>query len=122
LYGKGGKLGPDLTGSGRADLDYLLENIIAPGAVVPLEYQISTLLLKDGRTLSGMVVASDERTLTLRNPAGETTLEQASIVKIARLPDSLMPPGLLDSLTPDQVRDLIAYLRHPRQVELPRGK
>jgi putative membrane-bound dehydrogenase-like protein len=122
LYGKGGKLGPDLTGSGRANLDYLLENIVSPGAVMPLEYQMSTVLLKDGRTLSGMISASDERTVTLRSPVGETILEQASIVKTTRLPDSLMPPGLLDTLTPEQVRELIAYLMHPRQVELPEKK
>lgn len=121
LYGQGGQLGPDLTGSGRADLDYLLENLIAPGAVVPLEYQMSTLLLKDGRTLSGMVASSDERTVTLRSPVGETTVEQTAIDQMIRLPDSLMPPGLLDTLTADQVRDLIAYLRHPQQVELPKG-
>ena len=122
LYGQGGKLGPDLTGSGRADLGYLLENIIAPGAVVPLESQMSTVRLKDGRTLSGMVVSSDERTVTLRSPAGETTVEQAAIEKTTRLPDSVMPSGLLEALASDQVRDLIAYLRHPRQVELPGGE
>lgn len=121
LYGKGGKLGPDLTGSGRADLDYLLENLIAPGAVVPLEYQMSILQLKDGRTLSGMVASSDDRMVSLRSPSGETTVEQAAIAKMTRLPDSLMPTGLLGLLSPDQVRDLIAYLRHPRQVELPQG-
>ena len=89
---------------------------------MPLEYQMSTVLLKDGRTLSGMISASDERTVTLRSPVGETILEQASIVKTTRLPDSLMPPGLLDTLTPEQVRELIAYLMHPRQVELPEKK
>lgn len=122
LYGRGGKLGPDLTGSGRADLDYLLENIVAPGAVVPLEYQMSTVALKDGRTLSGMISSSDDRTTTLRNPTGEMTIEQSNIVKTTRLPDSLMPPGLIDALKPDQVRDLIAYLMHPKQVDLPEEK
>lgn len=122
LYGRGGKLGPDLTGSGRANLDYLLENIVAPGSVVPLEYQMTTVLLKDGRSLSGMISSSDERTMTLRNPAGETTIEQSTIEKANRLPDSLMPPALLDALKPDEVRDLIGYLRHPQQVELPTGK
>ena len=60
--------------------------------------------------------------MTLRNPAGETTIEHSTIEKINRLPDSLMPPALLDALKPDEVRDLIGYLRHPQQVELPTGK
>lgn len=120
LYGEGGQLGPDLTGSGRADLDYLLQNIVAPNSVVPVEYQMLLLTLKDGRVLSGLEVTSDERSLTLRTPAGEFTLEHSSIEKKTRLTDSLMPTGLLDSLTPTQKRDLIAYLMHPRQVPLPK--
>jgi putative heme-binding domain-containing protein len=60
-------LGPDLTGSGRADLGYLLENIIAPNSVVPVEYQMSLITLKDGRVMSGLIIASDERTCNSEN-------------------------------------------------------
>ena len=45
LYGQGGKLAPDLTGSGRADLGYLLENIIDPSAVVSNEYRMTVFKL-----------------------------------------------------------------------------
>ena len=38
LFGIGGKVGPDITGSNRANLDYLLENILDPSAVIPKEY------------------------------------------------------------------------------------
>jgi putative heme-binding domain-containing protein len=119
LYGQGGNLGPDLTGSGRADLDYLLENIVAPNAVVPAEYQMSILELRDGRVLSGVISANDDRTLTLQTPDGELKVEKSTIAKTTRLPDSLMPPGLLDPLSLEQTRDLMAYLMHPRQVALP---
>jgi putative heme-binding domain-containing protein len=122
LYGQGGKLGPDLTGSGRADLGYLLQNIVAPNSVVPAEYQMSLVTLKDGRVLGGVVATSDDRTLTLRTPTGEIALERSAIAESKRLSDSLMPPGLLDSLSPEQIRDLIAYLMHPRQVALPEKK
>ena len=122
LYGQGGKLGPDLTGSGRADLGYLLENIVAPNSVVPAEYQMSIVKLKDSRVLSGMVAGSNERTLTLRTLAEEVTLEKSTIAETTRLPDSMMPPGLLETLSAEQIRDLIAYLMHPQQVALPDEK
>jgi putative membrane-bound dehydrogenase-like protein len=119
LYGQGGKLGPDLTGSGRADLRYLLENIVDPSAVVSAEYRMSVLKLKDERVLSGVVVAAAERTVTLRSLTEEVTIERAEIVSTELMPNSVMPEGLLDALTAEQVRDLVAYLMHQGQVELP---
>lgn len=119
LYGEGGKLGPDLTGSGRADLGYLLENIVAPNSVVPAEYQMSIVKLKDGRVLSGVVSASNDRTVTLQTLTEEMTLEKSTIVETTRLTDSMMPPGLVDGLSGEEIRDLIGYLMHPGQVALP---
>src|SRR5206468_10097654 len=55
LYGLGGKVGPDITGSNRANLDYLLENILDPSAVIPNEYKATTIDLKSGRVLLGII-------------------------------------------------------------------
>ncbi|YCM42846.1 PVC-type heme-binding CxxCH protein [Verrucomicrobiaceae bacterium 227] len=118
LYGEGGKLGPDLTGSGRADLGYLLENIVDPSAIVPAEYRMTVLKLKDGRSLAGVIASQTERTLTLRSLAEESTLEKSEVTETQTLPNSIMPEGLLNALTPEQTRDLIAYLMHPQQVPL----
>jgi len=52
LYGEGAALGPDLTGSDRHNLDYLLGNIVDPNAMVPADYRVSAPKLKDGRTLT----------------------------------------------------------------------
>lgn len=120
LYGEGGKVGPDLTGSGRANLDYLLENIADPSGVVGADYRMSIVTLKDGRVLSGVVAAQTARTLTLRMLTEETTLEKSEIVKQDVSPMSMMPEGLLLAFQPEQVRDLIAYLMHPSQVPLPK--
>ena len=116
LYGQGGKLGPDLTGSGRAELGYLLENIVDPSAIIPAEYRMSVLTLKDGRTLTGVISSTNDRTLTLHGLAKESTLEKGDIKEITQLANSIMPEGLLHALTPGQTRDLIAYLMHPTQV------
>ena len=122
LYGQGGKLGPDLTGSGRADLGYLLENIITPNSVVPVEYQMSLITLKDGRVMSGVITASDDRTMTLQTLADEISIEKKSVIKNIRMKDSIMPSGLLSTLSTEQIRDLITYLMHPQQVAFPESK
>jgi putative heme-binding domain-containing protein len=119
MYGEGGRGGPDLTGSGRANLDYLLENIADPSGVVSADYRMSILTLKDGRILSGVIARQDARTLTLRLLTEETTIEKSEIVKHEASPLSMMPEGLLLAFPPEQIRDLIAYLMHPSQVPLP---
>jgi putative membrane-bound dehydrogenase-like protein len=122
LYGQGGQIGPDLTGSGRNNLDYLLENILDPGAVVNADFRLNVVTLKDGRVLNGMVSAKTDRTLTLKTMTEPVTVERSEIAKQEELPQSLMPEGLLQTFTQEQVRDLIAYLMHPSQVPLPQAK
>jgi putative heme-binding domain-containing protein len=121
MYGQGGKIGPDLTGSGRASLDYLLENIADPSGVVSADYRMSVLTHKDGRVLSGVIAEKNERTLSLRTLTESITLDRADITKSETSPLSMMPEGLLLAFPPDQVRDLIAYLMHPVQVPLPKA-
>ncbi len=117
MYGQGGKIGPDLTGSGRANIDYLLENIADPSGVVTADFRMSLLTLKDGRVLSGVIAESNARTLTLRTLTESLTLDRSDITKTETSPMSMMPEGLLLTFQPDQIRDLIAYLMHPLQVK-----
>ena len=120
LYGEGHTLGPDLTGSGRHDIGYLIENIADPSAVVAAENLLTVLTLKDGRVLNGLLHAQTERTVTIRMMAQETRIDRAAIAKQEQLPVSMMPEGLLTALTDDQVRHLIAYLQTTAQVPLPK--
>src|SRR6185436_2844601 len=108
--GEGGKTGPDLTGGGRDNLDYLLENILDPSAVVTSDFRMSILDLKDGRVLNGLISAKTERTVTVKTMTETLTLERGEIAEIHESTLSLMPEGLLEALTPDQARDLITYL------------
>lgn len=119
LYGEGTSLGPDLTGAGRDNIDHLLENIVDPSAVVTADFQLTTVKLKDGRVLSGFVAAQTAQTITLRGMGQSHSLERAEIASTERSSQSLMPEGLLETLSPEQRRDLLAYLMHPAQVPLP---
>jgi len=121
LYGEGpagGGIGPDLTGSGRLDLAYLLATILDPSGVVAPDHRMSFLTLKDGRVLGGVISEQNDRSLTLRTLALPMTLDRSEIVKTEVSPVSMMPEGLLQAFDESQVRDLIAYLMHPSQVPL----
>ena len=118
LYGEGGALGPDLTGSGRHEINYLIENIVDPSAVVDSAYYLNIIEHKDGRVLSGIIGAQSERTLTLRAIGQETVIDRQDIKARKILPISLMPEGLLQAFTPEQQRDLLAYLMGNAQVPL----
>ena len=120
MYGQGGAIGPELTGSDRRNLKYLLENILDPSAVVPADFRVSIFHLKDGRTLSGVVPEQTERTLTIQTPAERLTLERTQIVKQEQMAQSLMPEGLLAALGEENVLNLIAYLMGEGQVEMPK--
>ena len=116
LYGHGGQVGPDLTGSGRDNLDYLLENLVDPGAVVNADFHMTVVDMKDDRTLNGLVAAKTDRTITLKTMTETVTLERADIQRMSESSLSLMPEGLLEGLSETQARDLIAYLMGRSQV------
>ena len=118
LFGEGQQVGPDLTGSQRSNLDYLLGNIVDPSAVVGKDYRLSILALVDGRVLNGLVVSKNDQTLVLQTATERVTLPVQDIVQMAVSSQSAMPDGLLQTLTAEQIRDLIAYLQSPVQVPL----
>jgi putative membrane-bound dehydrogenase-like protein len=118
LFGAGEIIGPDLTGSNRADLDYILENLVAPNAVVGRDYQMNILLLLDGRVVSGLITRQTESALTVKTINDLVVIAKDDIEEQQLSDMSLMPNGLLDPLTPEEVRDLIAYLGSPNQVAL----
>lgn len=119
LFGTGKTIGPDLTGSNRADLKYLLENILDPSAVVGKDYLMTVIVTKAGRMLSGLVTQENATALTLQTPTEAILITKADIEDRMLSPNSMMPDGLLKELKPDEVRDLIAYLGNPLQVPLP---
>lgn len=118
LYGEGQKVGPDLTGAQRANLDYLLENILDPSAVVSKDFRMSLVMTADGRVLNGLVVSQDDQRLILRTATELVTLNRNDVEQVQSSTLSAMPDGLLQNLSTDQIRDLIAYLMHPVQIPL----
>ncbi|MBL8853784.1 MAG: c-type cytochrome [Planctomycetaceae bacterium] len=121
LFGAGEKVGPDLTGSNRANLEYVLENVLAPSAVVGKDYQMTLLQLVDGRVVSGLITQETDSAVTLRT-INDTVVVAKDDIEERQLSElSLMPAGLIDNLSIDDFADLVAYLGSPNQVEI-RGR
>lgn len=122
LFGTGGEIGPDLTGAGRKDLDYLLSNVVDPSAVVNKDFQMTVFALADGRVVNGIVVNRTPQAVTVQTDKEKVAIPKDDIEKETPSPLSLMPDGLLQPFGPDQVRDLVAYLTADAQVDLPAEK
>jgi putative heme-binding domain-containing protein len=115
LFDTGGKVGPDLTGSNRADLNYVLSNIVDPSAVIAKEYMVSIIRLKDKRVISGIVKGDDGNALTVRTENESLTIPRSDVVRQTQQNISMMPEGLLATMQPDEIRDLLGYLRSSKQ-------
>ncbi len=112
LFNDGEKIGPELTQSERGNTDFLLTSIIDPSALIRKEYQARTISTVDGRTLTGLVLEENDKTLTLIDSKRQKTVVPIKEIDQSKPSDiSLMPEGVLDTLKDSQVRDLFRYLQ-----------
>jgi len=116
---EGYPIGPDLTRVasrfGPADL---LREILEPSRSIAENYHTTRLKLKDGRQLAGQIIPNlDYRAPNLRlaenplHPDKITKIPKAQIMTQTRSENSIMPPGLLNLFTKDEILDLLAWLR-----------
>lgn len=120
MYGDGGIIGPDLTGSNRSNRDYLLFNVLNPSAEIQDAYKMIVITTRDGRTYIGNITAENDRQVTLRVVGQDAVVINKSDIQSREVtPVSMMPPGLFETMTDDEVLNLAAYLRTTGQVDLP---
>jgi putative heme-binding domain-containing protein len=119
LFGEGGKVGPDITGSNRGDLDYILHNAVDPNAVIPNDYRTSNIETKDDRSITGILTKQDDNAITVVTANETLILPRNELKSVVQTELSMMPEGLLQAISEGEVRDLLAYLRSPAQVPLP---
>lgn len=117
LFGAGGKIGPDLTGSQRSNLDFLVENVVDPSATLAEGFRLTTLALRDGRVVQGVVLTRTDETWEVQTASERLVVAADDIDEHQATRLSLMPDGLLDVLSAAEVRDLFGYLMSPDQVE-----
>jgi putative membrane-bound dehydrogenase-like protein len=118
LFGQGADIGPDLTGSNRSNIDYLLFNILEPGAEIQDDYRLVVVTTRDGRTFSGNIIGENQRQITLRVVGQDAVVINKSTIQSREItPTSMMPPGLLEPLTNAEVINLVGYLQSPMDVQ-----
>ncbi|WP_254053393.1 PVC-type heme-binding CxxCH protein [Singulisphaera sp. GP187] len=122
LFSAGGDVGPELTGSDRANTDYILENVLDPGAAVGRDFQLTTIATTDGRLLNGIIREQNEASITLQTANERLILPREDVEEVKVSNASMMPEGLLDKLSPEEVRDLFSYLSAPAQVQPAEGQ
>jgi putative heme-binding domain-containing protein len=128
LFQHGASIGPDLTGIDRQDRAGLLRAILDPSEVVLPEYQGWEFELAnndadaDSQIISGFIEKETDESVTVRNTAGsEWTISKANIRRRVPMTVSIMPEGLLDTLSHEQVADLFSFLQAEREVTASHG-
>jgi putative membrane-bound dehydrogenase-like protein len=116
LFGEGSDIGPDLTGANRGSIDYLLENILAPNAIVGKDYQAVAVLTLDGRVITGLLREQSDAAIVLHDAEKLITIPRSTIDTISETVRSVMPEGILNPMSNEEIGDLLAYLQSTSQV------
>ena len=108
----GGKIGPDLSKvASRLNKSQILESLASPSKTIAPEFQAWQFQTTDGKSETGFILKQSKTDLTLRLVDGTTrTISKTEIKKQSALPNSLMPEGLLQTLTQQEAADVLAWL------------
>ncbi len=118
LFHRGGRIGPDLTQYKRDDTLRMLLNIVNPSAEIREGFENYMVLTNDGRVAAGFLFDQDKYVVILRGGDGQNiTIRRDNIDEMLKQPTSLMPERLLDKLSDQQVRDLMAYIRSSQTTQ-----
>lgn len=116
IGGEGGTVGPDLTSvSGRFNDTTLLESLIEPSKVISDQYEATTFVLESGKSITGRIInLNGDNYLVSENmldPGRLTAINRREVEELHPSKTSMMPAGLIDTMTEDEILDLLAYLR-----------
>ncbi|MEB2781479.1 PVC-type heme-binding CxxCH protein [Algoriphagus sp. C2-6-M1] len=118
MYGEGGIIGPDLTGSNRTDPEYILMNVLEPSAEIQDDYKMVVINTRDGRTYSGNIIGENERQITMRIVGQDQLIINKSAILSREVTEvSMMPSGLFENLTQTEIIDLVEYLKTNKRID-----
>jgi putative membrane-bound dehydrogenase-like protein len=123
MQGEGARIGPDLSGIATHSRETLLVDILDPSRQVLPDFVSYTLATGDGEVLTGLIVAESAASVTIRRPnAPDATRQRNQIKELKAEGKSLMPEGLEQGLTLQEMADLLSFLRQPEVALLPKEK
>ena len=109
---RGNDVGPNLGTIKAWPVEQILTNVLDPNREVSPNFALYIVETNDGRTLAGLIASETAGNLTLKRADGGTDTVLRSEIKSLTSPGiSLMPEGLEAAITPQQMADLIAYLK-----------
>jgi putative heme-binding domain-containing protein len=123
IHGEGAEVGPDITRNGRNNWDQLLWNVLDPSQVIGPGFQARTVVIDDGRTLTGLPLEESDQRIVLKVQGGKTESiprDQIELYKVSEL--SMMPDQLEKQLTPQELADLFQFLAHDRHPSDPESR
>lgn len=114
LDGVGLELGPDLRSVAQHDAEKLLNSILDPSAIIEPGFMAYHCTLKGGEQLYGVIATETSASLTLKMAGNITkSVLRSDVASLKSTGISLMPEGLEAAITPQQMADLIAFLKAP---------
>ena len=103
-------LAPRLAGSGSKGIEYIVENVLDPNAVIGRDFQARNVLTDEGRVVTGLVAQETESAVTIRTATNRVTIDRDEIEEIRISENSFMPEGLLVPLNDREKLELLKYL------------
>ena len=111
IAGAGGRVGPDMVSIGAsAPVDYLLDSLIFPNKKVKENFHSVSVVTDEGKIISGIPVRTSKTELVLRDSEDRTVTVLVNSIEEKQEGKSLMPAGLVDSLTRQELVDLVRFL------------
>jgi putative heme-binding domain-containing protein len=112
VHAEGAGLGPELNGvARRLAPDRLFESIIDPNAQVDDKYLSTLVVTDDGRSISGLLVSETPDEIVIFDGREQRKIKTAEIEERQKLKQSSMPEGLAATLSPNELLDVVAFLR-----------
>jgi len=108
--GEGSRIGPDLTNLPHRDYESVLRDISEPSFAINPDYISQTVVLQDGRILSGVVRTEAENLIVADTKGQVTAIAPGDVETIKPAATSIMPQGVPKQLGPDKLRDLLTFL------------
>ena len=109
--GRGVSFGPPVASFASSGREFILSNVIDPNREVAPQYQAFQFEFKDSESQVGMIASEDVRNVTLALPTGERmTFPRTKVKSMTGLKRSLMPEGLEQAVSVEEMADLLAYL------------
>jgi putative heme-binding domain-containing protein len=112
VHNEGANLGPDMNGVGkRLDSYKLVESIIDPNAAVDDKYLSTLVVTADGRSISGLLVSESPEEVVIFDGKEQKRIAVSEIDERMKLKQSSMPEGLAATLSPNELLDVVEFLR-----------